>query len=121
MRQKIILFSLFPSVFYFSQGIDNKAYIKANALLLPAGVMNVGAEYRLSKKYTLQGDILVSPWKSFAGKMPKYIWQDLVGDIISPKHFASGIWERISQWHILICKNGIIGKEVLPFRRKIQS
>ena len=68
MRQKIILFSRFPSVFYFSQGIDNKAYIKANALLLPAGVMNVGAEYRLSKKYTLQGDILVSPWKSFAGK-----------------------------------------------------
>ncbi len=47
---------------------DSKTlYIKGNALLLPVGVLNVGAEYQLSDKFTVQADALVSPWKSFAG------------------------------------------------------
>lgn len=46
----------------------NKLYVKANALFLPIGILNAGAEYQLNKKMTLQGDVFISPWKSFAGK-----------------------------------------------------
>lgn len=42
--------------------------IKANALFLPVGIINAGVEYRLKDKITLQADVFVSPWKSFAGK-----------------------------------------------------
>ena len=45
-----------------------KIYIKANALFLPIGVLNAGLEYQLNKKMTLQGEVFISPWKSFAGK-----------------------------------------------------
>lgn len=47
---------------------EKSLYIKGNALFLPVGMLNVGLEYQLSKKYTLQGDVFVSPWKSFAGR-----------------------------------------------------
>lgn len=48
--------------------ISKKLYIKANALFLPIGMLNAGLEYQLNRKMTLQGDIFISPWKSFAGK-----------------------------------------------------
>lgn len=51
---------------------ENKLYVKGNALLLPILVINTGLEYQLNKKYTLQGDILISPWKSFAGHELQY-------------------------------------------------
>lgn len=51
---------------------ENKLYVKGNALLLPILVINTGLEYQLKKKFTLQGDILISPWKSFAGHELQY-------------------------------------------------
>lgn len=44
-----------------------QVYLKTNALFLPIGMLNAGVEYQLSKKYTLQSDIFISPWKSFSG------------------------------------------------------
>ncbi|NIF04469.1 DUF3575 domain-containing protein [Chryseobacterium sp. Tr-659] len=49
------------------QGQDKSLYIKGNALFAPIGIINVGVEKQLSSKYTLQGDVFISPWKSFAG------------------------------------------------------
>ncbi|MDC8104862.1 DUF3575 domain-containing protein [Chryseobacterium sp. PTM-20240506] len=54
-------------------------YVKGNALFLPIGVLNGGLEYQLSKKYTLQGDVFVSPWKSFAGHEFQYYSVSLEG------------------------------------------
>lgn len=51
---------------------EKKLYLKGNALLIPIGVINIAAEKQLSEKYTLQGDVLVSPWKSFAGHELQY-------------------------------------------------
>ncbi|MDH6250505.1 hypothetical protein M2347_000232 [Chryseobacterium sp. H1D6B] len=51
---------------------EKSLYVKGNALLAPIGIINAGLEYQLSKKYTLQGDILISPWKSFAGHELQY-------------------------------------------------
>lgn len=48
--------------------IQKKLYVKANALFLPIGVLNAGLEYQLNEKMTLQGDVFISPWKSFGGK-----------------------------------------------------
>ena len=45
-----------------------KVYIKANALFLPIGILNAGVEYQIKEKFTLQADVFISPWKSFAGK-----------------------------------------------------
>ncbi|KFF75479.1 hypothetical protein HX13_04800 [Chryseobacterium sp. P1-3] len=42
-------------------------YIKGNALFAPIGILNIGIEKQIKPKYTLQGDIFISPWKSFAG------------------------------------------------------
>lgn len=49
------------------QGQDKSLYIKGNALLAPIGILNLGIEKQLSPKYTIQGDVFISPWKSFAG------------------------------------------------------
>lgn len=51
---------------------EKRLYIKGNALLIPIGVINAGLEYQLSNKFTLQGDVLISPWKSFAGHELQY-------------------------------------------------
>ncbi|MBV8328815.1 DUF3575 domain-containing protein [Chryseobacterium sp.] len=49
------------------QGQDKSLYLKGNALFAPIGILNVGVEKQLSPKYTIQGDVFISPWKSFAG------------------------------------------------------
>ena len=46
---------------------EKSLYIKGNALFAPIGIFNAGIEKQISSKYTLQGDIFISPWKSFAG------------------------------------------------------
>ncbi|WP_317127185.1 DUF3575 domain-containing protein [Chryseobacterium lacus] len=47
---------------------SKKLYLKANAVFLPVGIINAGAEYQLSEKMTIQGDVFISPWKSVLGK-----------------------------------------------------
>ena len=47
---------------------ENETYIKANLATLPAGIVNVGIEHQLSEHFTGQADVLISPWKSLAGK-----------------------------------------------------
>ncbi|MGG7469166.1 DUF3575 domain-containing protein [Chryseobacterium arthrosphaerae] len=49
------------------QNEDKSLYIKGNALFIPIGILNAGIEKQISPKYTLQGDVFISPWKSFAG------------------------------------------------------
>lgn len=66
--QIAFLFTALFSVFGFSQEKEHQLYLKANTLFLPVAVINAGAEYQLSPKYTLQADFFISPWKSFAGK-----------------------------------------------------
>lgn len=51
---------------------ETSVYLKGNALFATIGVLNVGVEHQLTKKYTLQGDIFISPWKSFAGHEFQY-------------------------------------------------
>jgi len=48
-------------------GQDKSLYIKGNALFAPIGILNLGIEKQISTKYTLQGDVFISPWKSFGG------------------------------------------------------
>ncbi len=48
-------------------GQDKSLYIKGNALFAPIGILNLGIEKQISPKYTLQGDVFISPWKSFGG------------------------------------------------------
>ena len=72
MKKLILLLGLGCSLVANAQIQDTiatkKLYVKANALFLPLGVLNAGLEYQLNQKVTLQGDFLISPWKSFAGK-----------------------------------------------------
>ena len=42
--------------------------IKGNVLFAPVLVFNAGIEKQISPKMTLQGDVFVSPWKSFANR-----------------------------------------------------
>ncbi|WES99936.1 DUF3575 domain-containing protein [Chryseobacterium arthrosphaerae] len=49
------------------QNEDKSLYIKGNALFIPLGILNAGIEKQISPKYTIQGDVFISPWKSFAG------------------------------------------------------
>lgn len=77
MNYKILIAAL--SLVFFvkvnaqtEKNLDHKLYVKANALFVPVGIINAGLEYQLSKKYTLQGDVFVSPWKSFSGHELQY-------------------------------------------------
>jgi len=58
---------------------ETGVYVKGNALLIPIGIVNVGLEHQLSKKFTVQGDVLISPWKSFAGHELQYYSLSLEG------------------------------------------
>ena len=61
------------------QDNEKSVYIKGNALFIPIGIVNVGLEHQLSKKFTVQGDVLISPWKSFAGHQLQYYSISLEG------------------------------------------
>lgn len=74
---KKIIFSLGISITSFvsaqhKDSTSNKLYVKANALFLPIGMLNAGLEYQTSKKTTLQGDVFISPWKSFMGNHAQF-------------------------------------------------
>lgn len=71
---------------------EKKLYVKGNALLIPIGVVNAGLEYQLSNKFTLQGDVLISPWKSFAGHEA----QIYMGTIEGRYYFK----EAFKGWHV---------------------
>lgn len=49
------------------QSNEKSLYIKGNALFIPVGILNAGIEKQISPRYTIQGDVFISPWKSFAG------------------------------------------------------
>lgn len=61
-------FVTFASAQTSDSASGKKTYLKANALFLPIGMLNLGLEHQLGKKWTLQGEVFVSPWKSFMGK-----------------------------------------------------
>ncbi|MFP3592771.1 DUF3575 domain-containing protein [Chryseobacterium sp. SIMBA_038] len=46
---------------------EKSVYLKVNAPFLAIGILNAGLEHQISKKYTVQADAFISPWKSFAG------------------------------------------------------
>lgn len=62
-----------------NQESEKKLYVKGNALLIPIGLINAGLEYQLNNKFTLQGDVLVSPWKSFFGHELQYYSASIEG------------------------------------------
>ena len=66
---------------------EKKLYAKGNALLLPIGMINLGLEYQLSEKYTLQADGFISPWKSFAGNHAQIYMAHLEGRYYFNKAF----------------------------------
>lgn len=66
MKKLICLSFICISIFSFAQ--KNETYIKANALFLPVGMLNIGIERGFTEHITGQADLFVSPWKSFAGK-----------------------------------------------------
>ena len=71
MMKKLFLLSLF-SVITSSFAQKNETYIKANALFLPIGMLNVGVEHGFTEHITGQADIFFSPWKSFAGHQAQF-------------------------------------------------
>lgn len=66
---------------------ENALYVKANALFIPVGILNAGLEYQLSSRYTLQGDVFISPWKSFAGHELQYYSLSVEGRYYFDKAF----------------------------------
>lgn len=66
MKQSIILGFCLLSTSLFSQ--NSNTAIKANALFLPAGMINLGVEHAFSEHITGQAEVFISPWKSFFGK-----------------------------------------------------
>ncbi len=79
-----------------------KLYIKANAVFVPVGMLNAGLEYQLSPKITLQGDVFISPWKSFAGKYA----QMYMGFLEGRYYFK----EAFSKWYVGVNIGGSVFK-----------
>ncbi|WP_390454052.1 DUF3575 domain-containing protein [Chryseobacterium sp. Alg-005] len=100
MKNKLLisLFALFL-IGNLNAQEEKSLYIKGNALFIPIGVFNAGLEYQLSSKYTLQGDVFISPWKSFAGNHA----QIYMGHLEGRYYFK----EAFKRWYVGI--NGGIG------------
>jgi hypothetical protein len=71
---------------------EKSLYIKGNALLASIGLINIGLEKQLTSKITMQGDVLVSPWKSFAGHEFQYYSVSLEG-----RYYFN---EAFSHWYV---------------------
>lgn len=67
MLKKLFLLCLM-GIFGFMVAQSKETYLKANALFLPVGMLNVAVEHGFSEHITGQADLFISPWKSFAGK-----------------------------------------------------
>lgn len=64
-----LLFKMaFTMAFFFIFNGKAQTALKVNAPFLPLGMLGIAAEQPLSTHYSLQAEVFVSPWKSFAGK-----------------------------------------------------
>lgn len=61
------------------QPAEKSVYVKGNALFIPIGIVNLALEHQITKKITVQGDVFISPWKSFAGHELQYYSISLEG------------------------------------------
>lgn len=70
MKYTMQLFSkmTFITATSFFLKIHAQTEIKANALFLPLGMINLAVEKSLNSKFSLQAEGFISPWKSFGGK-----------------------------------------------------
>ncbi|QBO57171.1 DUF3575 domain-containing protein [Chryseobacterium salivictor] len=72
MKKTILLFALLIGLLGNAQNQNTETakniFVKGNALFLPLGMLNAGAEFQLKERITLQADVFISPWKSFMGK-----------------------------------------------------
>lgn len=92
MKRLLLIFFATVGTFFNAQSNGHQLYGKVNALVLPVGMFNAGLEYQLSPKYTLQGDVFISPWKSFAGNHA----QVYMGHIESRYYFN----EAFKHWYV---------------------
>ncbi|MDQ0593189.1 hypothetical protein QFZ37_001558 [Chryseobacterium ginsenosidimutans] len=103
---------------------ETSVYIKGNALLIPIGVVNIGLEHQLSKKITVQGDVLISPWKSFSGHELQYYSVSVegryyfneafkhwyIGGNIAGSHFIAQKWNYWNDRKFTDDKTGTVHK-----------
>lgn len=61
MLLTVLLFSVYSSVYAQTE-------VKANTLFAPLAIFNVAVERPVSDHFALQGEVFISPWKSFAGR-----------------------------------------------------
>ena len=84
--KKILLF-LFLFACLANKGIS-QTYLKGNATYWALAVTNVSLETRLANKWTFNGDLVFSPWKSFSGNPL------LMGQIIlEPRFYPRGAFK----------------------------
>lgn len=91
----------------FCHAQADRARLKANALMLPAGILNAGVEMPLSEHYALQADVTVSPWKSAFGNHAQAYFGILEGRYYFKKslegwyvgaHAGTGIFD-LTKWN----------------------
>lgn len=92
MKKIVVFLTLFFGLVSQAQTHDsstsNKLYIKGNALFLTLGMLNVGLEYQLKEKVTLQADVFISPWKSLMGNHAQAYMGTLEGRYYFTKAFS---------------------------------
>lgn len=91
-KKKVLTFFLLLLVTLSWSQNEKKLYVKGNALFIPLGIINTGVEYQLGSKYTIQGDVLISPWKSFAGKRAQIY---MIG--FEPRYYFN---EAFKHWYV---------------------
>ncbi|TXF79571.1 DUF3575 domain-containing protein [Chryseobacterium sp.] len=91
-KKKVLTFFLLLMVSLSWAQNENKLYVKGNALFIPLGIINAGVEYQIGTKYTVQGDVFISPWKSFDGK---YAQVYMVG--FEPRYYFN---EAFKHWYV---------------------
>ena len=98
MKKYWLLALLCISIFSFSQ--EKQTRLKGNPLFLPVGMINLGIERELTDNISLQGDVFISPWKSFKGKH----LQVYMGHIEGRYHFK----EVFSKWYVGLNMGGSV-------------
>ncbi|MCX8523557.1 DUF3575 domain-containing protein [Chryseobacterium formosus] len=82
MKYKIKFFSKISFIFLFLVFMKieaQKVELKANTVFLPLAMINLAVEKPLNKKFSIQAEGFISPWKSFHGKNLQFYMGTLEG------------------------------------------
>ncbi len=119
MKKYILLFAVLSAMMSFGTGTAMGQAIKTNTPLILAGTPNIGLEWNVGPKMSVNGDVL---WAPYMFKSTESVFRALVGSVdfryyVSPRYYYTnnsfdgfyiGPYAMMGNFNIGLAKNGSV-------------